>query len=117
MHSFSCFFLLHHHVEALTTSPDSESKSLINNDTMSNESSIDEEQTQIENPISISENQLIQSEQDVLQANSTVNPVDEESQFIYDEDTNRLLCVGTTFNDIPQSITDAYAHKTKVKQT
>lgn len=45
---------------------------------------------------------------------STVNPMDEEEEFIYDEETNRLTCVGTQYSEIPQGIVDAYADKTKV---
>lgn len=117
MHSFSCFFLLHHHFEALTPSPDSVllSKGLINDDTMSDESGMEDEQTKIEIPIQIPETEIIQPEHDDLPSNSTINPVDEESQFIYDDNANRLICVGTTFDDIPQTITDSFALKTKVK--
>lgn len=45
---------------------------------------------------------------------STVNPMDEEADFIYDEETNRLTCVGTQYSEIPQNIGDTYADRTKI---
>ncbi len=125
MHSFSCFFLLHHHFEALTTSTDSISISSgsIREDTMSYESdnedgqsNIEDEQSNIDMQMEIPQNEIIESEPDHPRGGSTINPVDDDSQFIYDDDSNRLICIGTTFDDIPQSIIDAYSLKTKVKK-
>ncbi|CAF1308001.1 unnamed protein product [Adineta ricciae] len=104
MHSLSCYFLLHHHFEALTISSDyiSAYSGSVNNDIMSDEregtDSIDSAEPQTEN----------------LSSDSTINPTDEENQFIYDEDSERLTCVGSTFDDIPQSIIDAYASRAKI---
>ncbi len=118
MHSFSCFFLLHHHFDALTTSTDtlSISSGIINDDRMSDHSDIEDESFDIDLPVQIPSNEIIQPESDNLPENSTINPVDEESQFIYDDETKRLICIGTHFDDIPQSIIDAYSLKTKVKE-
>jgi hypothetical protein len=111
MHSLSCFFLLHHHFEAVTTSPDtiSISSGSINNDIMSDESDNDSETR-------ISEDKIIEPQPDDLSRESTINPVDEDSQFIYDDDSNRLICIGSNFDDIPQTIIDAFSFKTKVKE-
>jgi len=118
MHSFSCFFLLHHHFEELTTSLDSISISSasIKEDTMSSESDIEDEQFNIDAQMEIPQNETIVPEPDHPRGGSTINPVDEDSQFIYDEDTSRLICIGTTFDDIPQSIIHAYSDRTKVKK-
>ena len=84
---------------------------------MSDESDFqEEEQTNIVTTDQIPPNEIIQNESDNLPGDSTINPVDEESQFIYDEDMKRLLCIGTNFKDIPQSIIDAYAEKTTVNE-
>jgi len=63
----------------------------------------------------ISEDKIIEPQLDDLSADSTINPVDEDSQFIYDDDLQRLICIGSNFDDIPQSIIDAFSLKTKVK--
>lgn len=120
MHSFSCFFLLHqHHFDALTTSSDciSISSGSINDEIMSDDSDVEREQPTVDEPVEIPPNGITELERDNTRSDSTINPVDEESQFIYDDDMNRLICVGTTFSDIPQSIVDAYATKTKVGKT
>ncbi len=117
MHTFSCFFLLHHHFEALTTSTDciSISSSSINDNIMSDEYESEDEQTSVDLFMQIPSDEIIVTETDNLPVESTINPVDEDSQFIFDEDTNRLLCIGTHFSDIPLSILDAYASKTMVR--
>jgi len=118
MHSFSCFFLLHHHFEALTTSPDSISisSSIINDDTMSDESDIEGEQSNIDTSVQIPQDEIIEPQSDDSRRDSAINPVDEDSQFIYDDETNKLICIGTNFDNIPQSIIDAYSLQTKVKK-
>jgi hypothetical protein len=82
---------------------------------MSDESDFQDEETNINIIEPIPSNEIIEHESDNLPGDSTINPVDEESQFIYDEDMKRLLCVGTNFSDIPHSIIDSYAQKTTVK--
>ena len=116
MHSLSCFFLLHHHFEALTTSSDSISISSgsFNDNNMSDESDIEHEQSSLDTSIQIPPNETIEPERENTRSDSTINPVDEENQFIFDDEMKRLLCVGTTFSDIPQSIIDTYSLKTKV---
>lgn len=64
----------------------------------------------------IPKDEIIEPQSDDLSTDSTINPVDEESQFIYDDDSNKLICIGSNFDDIPQSIIDAYSLKTKVKK-
>ena len=59
-------------------------------------------------------NPVTEPEQDELPSDTTINPGDEESQFLYAEDSRSLFCIGSNFDDIPQSIIDAYAAKTKV---
>lgn len=120
MHSLSCYFLLHHHFEALTTSSDSISISSgssndDDDDEMSDESDIEHEPSSLDTSIQIPPNETIELERENTRSDSTINPVEEENQFIYDDEMNRLLCVGTTFSDIPQSIIDTYSLKTKVK--
>jgi hypothetical protein len=63
----------------------------------------------------ISEDKIIEPQLDDLSTDSTINPIDEDSQFIYDDDLQRLICIGSNFDDIPQSIIDAFSLKTKVK--
>jgi hypothetical protein len=53
-------------------------------------------------------------EQDELVLTITNNLFDEVNQFIYDEDSNKLICIGSDFDDIPLSIIQEYALKTKV---
>lgn len=118
MHSFSCFFLLHHHFEALTPSSDSisiSSGSSTDDDEMSDDSDIEYEQTSLDTSTQIPSEQTIEPERESARSDSTINPVDDEEQFIYDDEMNRLLCVGTNFSDIPQSIIHTYSLKTKVK--
>lgn len=117
MHSFSSVFLLHHHFDALATSGDyiPISSHSLNDDTMSDESDAEREQSSLDTSVQIPTDEVIEVERDHLRSDSTINPVDEEDQFLYDEDMNRLLCIGTTFSDIPQNIIDTYALKTKVK--
>jgi hypothetical protein len=55
-----------------------------------------------------------ESEQDELVLTITNNLFDEVNQFIYDEDSNKLICIGSDFDDIPLSIIQEYALKTKV---
>ena len=120
MHSFSCFFLLHqHHFDALTTSSDSLSISSdsINDEIMSDDSDTGPEQSFVDESVEIPPNEITELERDNTRSDSTINPVDEESQFIYDDEMNRLICVGNTFSDIPHSIVDTYASRTKVRKT
>jgi hypothetical protein len=63
----------------------------------------------------ISEDKIIEPQLDDLSTDTAINPVDEDSQFIYDDDLKRLICIGSNFDDIPQSIIDAFSLKTKVK--
>lgn len=51
-----------------------------------------------------------------LSVDSTINPTDDENLFIYDDDSERLTCVGSTFDDIPQNIIDTYASRAKVNE-
>lgn len=57
---------------------------------------------------------LIKSEQNKLSYDMTTNPIDEDNQFIYDEHFNKLICVGSNFDDIPCNIIKKYACKTQV---
>jgi hypothetical protein len=118
MHSFSCFFLLHHHFEAVTTLSDSISISSgsLNDVTMSDESDVDGESFNNDIQPPIPTNEIIEPEPYDLPEGSTINPGDDESQFIYDEDCNRLICIGTNFDDIPQGVIDSFSQKTKVKK-
>lgn len=43
------------------------------------------------------------------------NENEAESQFIYNEQSNSLLCIGEHFDHIPKSIIENYARKTRVK--
>lgn len=122
MHSFSYFFLLHqhhHHFDDFTTSSDciSISSGSIYDENMSDQSDVEFEPSNIDEPEQILSNEITEVERDNTRSDSTINPIDEESQFIFDDEMNRLICVGTTFSDIPHSIVDAYASKTKVRQT
>ncbi|CAF0784077.1 unnamed protein product [Rotaria sp. Silwood1] len=115
MHSFSCFFLLHHHFEAVSTSTDSISISSgsINSSTMSNETDNESERLNNDTTNQIPENDIIVPQSDELSTDATINPIDEDSQFIYDDDTQRLICIGSNFDDIPQSVIEAFSLKTK----
>ncbi|UJR33517.1 hypothetical protein I4U23_020962 [Adineta vaga] len=106
MHSLSCFFLLHHHFEALTTSSDITS---IDSGNINNENMSDEETITTTEEVNITEPHT-----DDLPANSAINPIEDESHFIYDEDSQRLTCIGSNYDDIPQRIIDLYARKTKI---
>lgn len=99
MHTLSCYFLLNHHFQAVDDSFDivSLSSNSVNDD---NSSMSDFPQ---EDPYETVSNET---------AN---NPDDEENQFIFDENPRSLICVGSTFNEIPQSIIEKYASKTKVQ--
>ncbi|CAF0865456.1 unnamed protein product [Rotaria sordida] len=59
------------------------------------------------------ENEIIEPQLDDLSKDSTINPADEDSQFIYDDNAQRLLCIGSNFDCIPQSIIDSFSLKTK----
>ncbi len=59
-------------------------------------------------------NILIESEHDELPPTIPNNLLDDEHQFIYDEDYNKLICIGSNFTDIPLSILHDYSLKTKV---
>ena len=52
-------------------------------------------------------NILSEEEPDELPSNLTSN-------FIFDEDLGKLICVGSNFDDIPLSILHEYSLKTKV---
>ncbi|CAF1627783.1 unnamed protein product [Rotaria magnacalcarata] len=116
MHSFSCYFLLHHHFEAVTTStyslPVSSSNS--SGDTMSDEPNNQDDLSKDETTIQIPENEEKLLDTIDLSTDSTINPGDEDSQFIYDSDFLRLICIGSHFDDIPQSIIEAYSLTTKI---
>ena len=68
-------------------------------------------------PIDTFESEIAGTQSDLLSTDSTINPLDEERQFIYDNDTSRLTCVGSNFDDIPQDIIDTFSLKTKVRTT
>jgi hypothetical protein len=73
------------------------------------------EESDNDSDISLStSNILMESEQDELPLNMTTNPIDEDNQFIYDEDLSKLICIGSHFDDIPLSILHDYSLKTKV---
>ena len=118
MHSLSCFFLLHHHFEAVATADEfiPISSVSINNVKMSDELDIDGELSNNDIQPIVPQNKVILPESDDLPQDSTINPSDEESQFIYDDDSNRLICIGSTFDHIPQTIIDSFSKKTKVKK-
>ncbi|CAF2337255.1 unnamed protein product [Rotaria sp. Silwood2] len=115
MHSLSCFFLLHHHFEAVTASTGSISipASSINSYTMSDETDNENERLNNDTTQQIAENEIVEPQLDDLSTNSTINPTDEDNQFIYDDNTQTLICIGSHFDYIPQSIIDAFALKTK----
>ncbi|CAF0917119.1 unnamed protein product [Adineta steineri] len=109
MYSLSCVFLLHQHFEAATTSPEIieiSSKSL-NNDIMSDEQDND-------NPTQIVENETNEPRTDDVSSDSTINSIEDDSHFIYDEDSNRLTCIGSNYDNIPQNIIDRFSIKTKI---
>ncbi len=83
---------------------------------MSDESDIEGEQSNIDTLVKIPQDEIIEPQSDDSRRDSAINPVDEDSQFIYDDDTNKLICIGTNFDNIPQSIIDAYSLQTKVKK-
>ena len=56
----------------------------------------------------------LESDQDELPSNIPTDLVDEDNQFIYDDDSSSLICIGSAFDDIPASIIQQYALKTKV---
>lgn len=117
MHSFSCYFLLHQHFEAVATSTYSIplSSVSVNDSKMSEEMENEPDQSNEQIPIQFSETEPPPPQPADLSRDSTINPVDEDSQFIYDDEAQRLICVGSQFDDIPQSVIEAYALKTKVK--
>lgn len=39
-----------------------------------------------------------------------------DGEIIFDENSQKLICIGTNFDVIPPSIIDEYAHRTKVKK-
>jgi hypothetical protein len=47
----------------------------------------------------------IESEQDEFSS---------DDQFIYDDESSKLICIGSSFTDIPASVIHEYSHKTKV---
>jgi hypothetical protein len=53
---------------------------------------------------------------DESSAGATINPSDDESEFIYDEELQRLICVGVHYSEIPHGIIETYAAKTKVNR-
>ncbi len=56
----------------------------------------------------------VESEQDELLSTIKNDLMDEDSQFIYDEVFNKLICIGSNFDDIPFNIIQEYSLKTKV---
>lgn len=66
--------------------------------------------------IPITEPDTAEPQPNGLSTDPTINPVDEDSQFIYDEDTGRLICIGSSFEDIPLSIIEKYSQTTKVSK-
>ncbi len=73
------------------------------------------EESDNDSDLSISNsNILIESEHDELPLNMTTNLIEEDNQFIYDEDLSKLICIGSNFDDIPLSILHEYSLKTKV---
>ena len=111
MHTLSCYFLLNHHFQAVDDSFDtvSLSSNSINDDniSMSDFPEDPDETINNESKITIDDVEPVEG--------ATINPDDEENQFIYDENSQLLICVGSTFNEIPQIIIEKYASKTKVK--
>lgn len=118
MHTLSCFYLLHQDFEAFDTPYDyiSLSSNSINDESMS-EFSDDTHHSSLDqwvdepNP---NETDLAADENPELPTGSTINPDDEEHQFVYDAGAQVLLCTGSTFNEVPQVIIDKYATTTKV---
>lgn len=113
MQSLSCFFLLHHHFDAYTPDADilSTSSGSINDDIMTDEWDTEIKQTDLDFTVVSPANEVIESDNSLQQ--STVNPGDEEGEFIFVESSSTLFCVGTQYDEIPQSVLDAYASKTK----
>ena len=79
------------------------------------ESDTEREPSSLDTSVQIPPEEIIEPERDNLRSDSTINPIDDENQFLYDDEVNRLLCIGTNFSDIPESIIDTYSLKTKVK--
>ena len=42
---------------------------------------------------------------------------EKRDDFLFDERLQKLICIGTNFDAIPQAIIDEYAHRTKVRGT
>lgn len=76
------------------------------------------EESDNDSDISVSNSHILnESEQDELPLNMTNNLIEEDNQFIYDEDLSKLICIGSNFDDIPLSILHEYSLKTKVNKT
>ena len=109
MYSLSCFFLLHHHVDAAAAFTDSQSTSSGNTD---DERMSDHSEDDTDRPDPTAE---YHEETSSPPADTAINPVDEDNQFIFDDDSRTLICVGSHFDDVPQSIIELFAQKTKVR--
>ena len=48
--------------------------------------------------------------------NTLDDPIDDNEQFIFDEESSRLLCIASNLEHIPSKIIDEYAHRTKVNE-
>ncbi len=73
------------------------------------------EDSDYESDISVSNsNRVMESEQDELPLKMATTLMNEDNQFIYDEDLCKLICIGENFDDIPLSILHEYSHKAKV---
>jgi hypothetical protein len=59
-------------------------------------------------------NILVESEHDELPPTIPTYLMEDDHQFIYDEDLSKLICIGSNFNDIPLNILHDYSLKTKV---
>ncbi|CAF3304405.1 unnamed protein product [Rotaria socialis] len=51
-----------------------------------------------------------------LLKDSTLNSIDDNSQFKYDDESQRLSCVGSHFDDIPPSIIEEFSYLSTIAQ-
>ena len=111
MHTLSCFYLLHHHFQAVDDTFDivSLSSNSVNDDSASMSDYSDDH----ESDSNVDMNTDPADDVDPS-GGATINPDDDENLFVFDESSRSLICVGSTFNEIPQTIIDRYAAKAKV---
>ena len=74
------------------------------------------EESEYDSDVSLpTSNILIESEHDEIPPTIATNLLEDEQQFIFDDDFGKLICIGSNLTDIPLSILHEYSLKTKVK--